>query len=171
MSTPGRAGIEGQPAPELKIETWVDAEGGEIASLQLADLAGRFKVLYCFQSWCPGCHQAGFPTLAKLVEHFRDGDDGDSKVSFAVVQTVFEGFETNTFEAMLETQKKYGLGIPFGHDPGAGASGDGSTLMRDYRCGGTPWFIVISPEDRVVFNDFRVNSEGLIDVIEALPGL
>jgi len=41
-------------------------------------------------------------------------------MSCAVIQTVFEGFETNSYEAMLETQSKYDLGIPFGHDDGDG---------------------------------------------------
>lgn len=157
-----RAGIEGRPAPDFSIPLTVDAHGKPSEPLTLASLPTHHKLIYCFQSWCPGCHSSGFPILAKLVEALKDKPQ---EISFAVVQTVFEGFESNTFEAMLETQRKYGLGIPFAHDPGQGREGEGSVLMRAYRSGGTPWFILIGPDGRVLFNDFRVNAEALISLV------
>ena len=85
-----------------------------------------------FQHWCPGCHSHGFPTPQKLIKAL-----GDRGFAFAAVQTVFEGAESNTFERLRETQLRYGLNIPFGHDP---AIGRASSLMADYGTRGTPWF-------------------------------
>ena len=42
--------------------------------------------------------------------------------------------------------------------------------MRQYRTGGTPWMILINPERRVVFNDYSVNSDKLIEVLNARTG-
>ena len=57
-------------------------------------MPGAFKLLFCFQDACPGCHSAGFPSLIKLVEGLR----GSRMVSFAAVQTAFEDFEHNSYE-------------------------------------------------------------------------
>ncbi len=108
-------GIEGQQAPELANDIeWIDANGKEMEAVKLADHKGKFKVLYGFQSWCPGCHSRGLPALKKMCEALKDND----KVVFFALQTVFEGVHTNTKEKLLETQKKYDLEIPFGHDVG-----------------------------------------------------
>lgn len=74
-------------------------------------LGTGLKVIYCFQHWCPGCHSAGFPTLQRLLPELAPLDIG-----LAVVQTVFEGFEENTFDRLRQTQQRYELALPFGHD-------------------------------------------------------
>lgn len=104
-----------QQAPELRVPWWIDGEGRSMAPLKLSDLGDGFKVIFCFQHWCPGCHSHGFPTLQKLIKAL-----GDRGFAFAAVQTVFEGAESNTFERLRETQLRYGLNIPFGHDPAIG---------------------------------------------------
>lgn len=151
-------GIQGQKAPNFKIGQWVDGQGNEIAPIQLDDYKGKYKVIYCFQSWCSGCHSLGLPALQKLTEALKDRTD----IAFLAVQTVFEGFEANTYEKMLETQQKYKLQIPFGHDPGDDTTANRSNLMYHYRTGGTPWFIFIDKEGYVVFNDFHINVENAI---------
>lgn len=97
-----------QQAPELRVPWWIDGEGRSMAPLKLSDLGDGFKVIFCFQHWCPGCHSHGFPTLQKLIKAL-----GDRGFAFAAVQTVFEGAESNTFERLRETQLRYGLNIPF----------------------------------------------------------
>jgi len=165
MTTHQRYGIEGRPAPEFTLAQTLGADGKPTAApLTLASLTGRHKLLYCFQSWCPGCHQSGFPTLAQIVSAFAERP---CDLSAAVIQTVFEGFEENNFEALVKTRQRYNLPIPFAHDPGNGREGDGSQVMRAYHSGGTPWFILIGPDGRVLFNDFRVNAGGLIDLVRA----
>jgi hypothetical protein len=154
-------------APELRVAQWIDAQGQARAPLTLAALGDGFKVIYCFQHWCAGCHSHGFPALVKLVGALS-GPDID--FGFAVVQTVFEGAEANTFERLRETQLRYGLELPFGHDSPAASDGAAMvpTVMQDYGTGGTPWFIVISPAGEVVFSDFQLDAERLIADVAGL---
>ncbi len=142
----------GQPAPELRVDIWIDGAGQPTKKpLQLADLGDGFKLIYCFQHWCPGCHSHGFPTLKMLVKAL----DGKG-FGFAVIQSVFEGFEENTVDKLRPTQERYGLAIPFGHDVQSDGAGL-STFMQDYQTGGTPWFTVIDPEGQVIFADFQLD--------------
>ena len=151
----------GHIAPELRQDQWIDGQGQNVLPIRLAHYPGRFKVIYCFQAWCQGCHSMGFPTLQKMVRSLGP----DDKVTFLAVQTVFEGKDVNTFQKILDTQNEYGLGIPFGHDPGNASSRYISTIMHDYRTGGTPWFIFVDDNNQVVFNDFHVDSEKAIDYL------
>ncbi len=148
-------------APELNVKNWVDAEGNEIGPLKLSDFEGKFKVLYCFQSWCPGCHSKGLPDLKKMVEAL----EGNDKVAFLAIQTVFEGHHANTYEKMLETQKQYGIKIPFGHDAGNDGKSK-SNIMTDYKTGGTPWFILIDKHNNIVFADFHLNVDAAIEILQ-----
>lgn len=150
-------GINHQAAPELRVPYWIDADGKQRAPLKLAELGEGYKVIYCFQAWCPGCHSRGFPTLKKLVDALSGKSFG-----FAVVQTVFEGEAQNTSEKLSEMQNKYDLRIPFGHDP---ANGRYPSIMEDYRTAGTPWFILIDPKGEVIFNDFGLDADKLIGVL------
>ncbi|MGV2495317.1 peroxiredoxin family protein [Pelagerythrobacter aerophilus] len=155
-------GIVGLPAPPLRGVRWIDSAGEERGPLELTDLGNRYRILYFFQDWCGGCHTHGFPTLVRLVAELSGHD-----VGFAAIQTVFEGFEVNTFDRIQDTQRRYGLRIPFGH---AGPAGIGSVpaIMEDYRTGGTPWFVVIAPDGSVVFNGFQIDPENLVSVLRPL---
>jgi len=159
-----RYGIVGKSAPELIVEQWVDDNGENIDPFKLSDHKGKFKVIYCFQAWCPGCHSIGLPSLKKMTEALKDSD----KVIFAAIQTVFEGRNANTFERMLEIQKEYDLKIPFGHDDGKGLSKNIATTMLNYKTGGTPWFILIDENDKVVFNDYHMNTDKAIEYLKNL---
>ena len=150
-------------APEFDVKNWVDANGKKIEPIQLSDFEGKFKVLYCFQSWCPGCHSVGLPNLQKMVNAL----EGNNKVVFLAVQTVFEGHDANTFDKMVETQKKYNLKIPFGHDAGDDGKSR-SNIMTNYKTGGTPWFILIDQHDNVVFADFHLNVDATIEVLKSI---
>jgi hypothetical protein len=69
---------------------------------------------------------------------------------------------------MLANHSRYALGIPFGHDAGDEQDGAGSRLMRRYRNGGTPWFILIDPDGRVVYNHFRIDADKLVTFLKRL---
>ena len=71
----------------------------------------------------------------------------------------FEGFDQNTFERLRDTQQRYELDLPFGHDAVAGGV---PTIMEDYRTRGTPWFIIIDPSGEIVFSDFHLDADRLI---------
>ena len=157
-------GIDGLQAPELSVAKWVDGEGKETGDIKLADYKGKFKVLYCFQAWCPGCHSRGLPALQEMVKALEDNDN----VQFMAIQTVFEGASSNTYERMKEVQKQYDLHIPFGHDEGDETTRNISSTMYNFRTGGTPWFIFVDENNNVVFNDFHLNTEKAIEYLKTV---
>ena len=67
----GTPGIFGQAAPVWDADQWFNLPEG-VSSLNPADYKGKVIYLYCFQSWCPGCHKHGFPTLKGLSTKFKD---------------------------------------------------------------------------------------------------
>lgn len=150
-------------APEFDVKNWIDANGDRTDQIKLADFNGKFKVIYCFQSWCPGCHSKGLPDLKKMVDALID----NKQIAFLAIQTVFEGHNENTYEKMLETQKQYGLKIPFGHDAGDDGRSK-SNIMINYQTGGTPWFILIDKHNNVVFSDFHLNVDAAIGFLKDL---
>lgn len=163
-STINKYGIEGHQAPELDVPIWIDGKGNASDPVSLKNYDGQFKVLYCFQAWCPGCHSSGLPALQKMVEALKD----NNKVAFLAIQTVFEGSHANTLERVKEIQKEYDLNIPFGHDVGNQNTQNISSIMYHYRTGGTPWFILIDQNNRVVFNDFHLNVEKAIGYLKSV---
>jgi thiol-disulfide isomerase/thioredoxin len=153
-------GILDQMAPELQVDYWLDRNGAP-STFSIGEARGKWIYIKCFQNWCPGCHKYGFPTLKKVADAF----DGDDRVSVAAVQTVFEGFGTNTREAVRELQLRYELPIPMGHDAG---SPDGERLpstMLSYRTGGTPWVIIIEPGGRVAYNNYHIDGDRFIELL------
>jgi len=164
MNNEIKYGIDGFKAHELEVDHWVDANGKPTESINLSHYDGKFKVIYCFQSWCPGCHSRGLPALQEMTKALKNNDS----VAFLAVQTVFEGHHENTFDKIMEIQEKYGLEIPFGHDPGDEDSHNRSKVMQHYRTGGTPWFIFIDQNNNVVFNDFHLNVEKAIEFLNTI---
>lgn len=154
-------GIQGHQAPAWGVETWFNLPDDN-RRIDLTDFTSTVIYLYCFQSWCPGCHSHGFPTLRNVMDQFRDSSD----VAFVAVQTVFEGFEVNTAARARETAEQYQLTIPVGHDPGP--DGRRSLIMQRYRTGGTPWTIVIDSTGTVRYNDFHVDAYQMTDLINQL---
>ena len=160
MAQNHKYGIVGSEAPEIQLDYWIDKEG-EPGSFSVAASKGKWVMLKCFQDWCPGCHSSGFPALKKFSDAFWD----HPKVAIAGIQTVFEGFQTNTQEDVRKLQLRYELPITMGHDAGDPNGNHRPQVMQKYRTGGTPWIIVIAPDGRVVFNDFHVNADKLISYV------
>ncbi len=106
----------------------------------------------------------GFPTLKKLTEVFKDND----RVVFLAVQTVFEGYRTNTPDKLRSNQLTYGLAIPMAHAPGNPQTREPPAVMRAYRSGGTPWKVVIDPSGKIVYNDFHIAADRAIALIQKL---
>jgi len=157
-------GIVGLPAPQLEHVRWIDENGSERSPLSLAELGRGFRILYFFQHWCAGCHRHGFPTVVTLAEGLCD-----KNVGLAVIQTVFERAEVNTFDRLRENQQRYGLRVPFGHAVPDSVSVDAvPAIMAAYRSGGTPWFVVIAPDGHVVYDGFLLAADGLIQALQPL---
>lgn len=144
-------GILGKQAPQWDVIQWFQLPAGTNV-IEVGDFKGKVLYLYCFQSWCPGCHSSGFPTLKTLAGRYGE----DEKVAFVAIQTVFEGYQTNTPKGGFECVKRYDLDIPFGH---SGGPGQASTVMRRYRTGGTPWTVIIDAKGTVRYNGFHINPE------------
>lgn len=160
QSTRPQLGIVRQPAPDWDVSQWRQLPDG-LESLNVDDYRGKVLYLYFFQSWCPGCHSSGFPTLVKLQREFADNDD----VAFVVIQTTFEGHEQNGPDKLKPTAERYDLSIPFGQ-----SAGDSGTpeIMQRYRTGGTAWVVMVDRNGTVVFNDFRVAPEAASAAIREL---
>lgn len=105
-------GIAGQQAPIWEVAAWFNLSENQ-SRLDLPDLTGKVIYLYGFQAWCAGCHSHGFPTLKIVREKFKDAVD----VAFVAVQTVFEGFEENTFARAQEVAQQYQLNIRLATTP------------------------------------------------------
>lgn len=160
-----QVGASAFPAPEWNIQAWIGADGETLDKpVTLADYAGKIVVMLAFQSWCPGCHSSGFPTIQFLKQEFESNPD----VKFLAVQTVFEGHNANTFDKLLENQRKYQLDIPFGHDIGTSVSNNYPHIMLNYRTGGTPWIIVIDSEGMVRYSDFHIDPQRGVELIKEL---
>lgn len=155
-------GIEGQMAPEIKLDYWIDAKG-EPGHFSVTESRGKWVFLKCFQNWCPGCHSSGFPTLQAFSKKFADHPE----VAIAAIQTVFEGHRSNTLEDVRKLQLRYDLPITMGHDPGDPDTHSRPVTMQAYRTGGTPWLILIAPDGTVVYNHFHVKTESLIEYVES----
>ena len=52
--------IAGQPAPELAVPYWIDAEGQKRPPLTLKELGARHRLLFFYQHWCGGCQSHYF---------------------------------------------------------------------------------------------------------------
>jgi len=152
-------GIQGQKAPSFGVDTWVQSNGA--SKIDIEDYKGKVLYLYGFQAWCPGCHSHGFPTLQKLSAHYQ----GDDKVAFVAIQTVFEGFMVNSVNAAKDIIKKYSLNMPIGH---SGSSDKKSEFMRNYRSGGTPWTVIIDKNGIVRFKDFHADANENISYMDLL---
>jgi len=153
-------GIKGQTATEWGATNWINLPAGK-KNLSPEDYKGKILYLYCFQSWCPGCHNHGFPTLKALSTKYADSKD----VSFVSIQTVFEGHRSNPPSKVKAMAKRYGLSFPMAH---SGTSKKPSVLMKNYRTGGTPWTIIIDKKGVVRSDGFHISVEDATALIEKL---
>ncbi|OMH32218.1 hypothetical protein BGP75_16005 [Motiliproteus sp. MSK22-1] len=162
-SAAGRHGIEGQQAPPLNLDYWIDGDGKR-TRFDIKSTEGKWVYLKCFQNWCPGCHKYGFPALQRVQQAFGS----DDRVSILAVQTVFEGFAINSKSSLRELQLRYQLPVLMGHDAGDPNGDHFPQTMKNYRTGGTPWVVIIDPSGKVVFNEFHINADGFIEYLQGV---
>lgn len=142
---------------ELTVPYWIDANGKSI-TFSLAENYGKWIVINCFQHWCEGCHVDGLPDLKKIAMAFIN----NANIEVICIQTVFEGFETNTRDRLRENQLRYELPIIMGHDAGDPDGVVYPSTMSKLETGGTPWMIVMDPKGKIIFSDFRIEVNNLI---------
>lgn len=148
---------------KLDVDQWVHLPKGQTTGPSIEeDWKGKVIYLYFFQSWCPGCHSSGFPTLQTLLKKYGDND----QVEFAAVQTVFEGFHTNTPQAAKRIVERYKLhAIPVGQ---SGTPHKESVVMEDFKTRGTPWTVIIDPKGNVVYSHFHLKADKGSQLIDQL---
>lgn len=155
-----KRGIQGKMAPDWHVNKWFQLPNSDHPP-EIKQYQGKVLVLFFFQSWCPGCHSRGFPTIQSLKVRFAQ----DDRVKFLAIQTVFEGFSSNTASKALSSAQSFQLKIPIGHDDGGGRR---SITMGRYRSGGTPWIVIIDPRGKVRYNHFHLNLAKGIKLIQSL---
>ncbi|MEM9017719.1 MAG: TlpA disulfide reductase family protein [Verrucomicrobiota bacterium] len=156
----GRDGIEGEMAPPLGVSDWIQLPEGK-ERLGIPDFRDKVLVMLMFQSTCTACEFREFPVLKQLVEEF-EGDDG---VAFLAIQTTFENFSDNSELALQPTADKHDLQIPFGH---LAKTPDNYSINIAYDTPGTPWWVVVDREGKVVFNDKTMHPDVATDNIRKL---
>ena len=166
VSAAEKYGILGRLAPELDLNTWIDGDGDATAPIRLGDYRGSVVYLYFFQDWWPGYRKSGFPTLKKITQAYTENDP----VKFIAVQTVFEGYRSNTPDKLRQNQVKYGLKIPMAHAAGNPDTRQAPQIMKDYRSGGTPWAVVIDPTGQVACVGFHIQDHKAKALTDRLIG-
>ena len=131
------------------------------------ETASRSDLQAYFQG--PGRQLAARSAARRLsaLKQFYDAFAAEPRVQAIAIQTVFEGFFTNTKAKVRDQQVRYDLPIVMGHDAGDPNGDHLPKTMRQYRTGGTPWIVVIDPRGIVVFNDFHINVGGAIEHIRS----
>ncbi len=151
-------GIKGEEAPALLLDEWFDGDGNEMDQVDLYDFTSeeKYVVMMFYFNTCHGCHEYGLPDYKQIIDAF----EGDDRIQFLAVQTVMGAPKKNQPKHIIKTQKKYDIHIPFGHDY---AEEDGvARLMKVYDAVGTPWYVVINPEGKVIYNHYTmVPEEGI----------
>lgn len=147
-------------APELRVPFWIDAEGKDREPLTLSDLGTGYKIIFAFKSTCPSCHSFGFPAMKKMYDGLKD-----KTVGMAVIHTAFDDDPRNSQDKVAALQAEFKIPVPFGHDPKIGDAYP--TFMSDYQTRGTPYFIVIDPKNEIIFSDFRLDPNKVIEVLGA----
>ena len=74
MNNDIKYGIDGFKAHEFEVDRWVDANGKPTKRIKLSDFEGKFKIVYCFQNWCPGCHSRGLPALQEMTKALKNNE-------------------------------------------------------------------------------------------------
>ena len=57
-----KPGIVGKAAPSWGVTEWINLPKKK-TTLDIADFKGKVVYLFCFQSWCPGCHSPSGPII------------------------------------------------------------------------------------------------------------
>ena len=93
---------------------------------------------------------------------------GNDRIVFLAVQTVFEGYHTNTRDKLRHNQIKYGLNIPMAHAPGDPDTRAIPDIMKHYRSGGTPWTVIIDASGQVVYNAYHIKVNQAVALLSRL---
>ncbi len=144
-------GIAGKKAPPLALTNWINLPEGQ-TRLDIPDFKGKYLVMLFFQHWCEASQKEAFPTLQTLIKQF----EGEKNVAFLAVQTAFQGYTTNSEDKLKVDAQEFGLTIPMGHSPKLPGV---YSVSLGYNTGGTPWWVIVTPDGVVEYNGHYLNPE------------
>lgn len=151
QSTEAPDGIAGKKAPPLALTNWINLPEGQ-TRLDIPDFKGKYLVMLFFQHWCEASQKEAFPTLQTLIKQF----EGEKNVAFLAVQTAFEGYTTNSEDKLKVNSQEFRLKIPMGHSPKLVGV---YSVSLGYNTGGTPWWVIVTPDGIVEYNGHYLNPE------------
>jgi thiol-disulfide isomerase/thioredoxin len=134
----------GQQAPPLTIGRWLDGK-----QRTLEQLKGQVVVLNFWGLWCSGC-RAEVPELVKLQKRFQD-----KPVTFISIHNPENDLD-DLAKRIAEFQKKTEWNWIAAIDAG---TEENSTTGDDYGVIGLPLMIVIDRTGKIVYVDFRADSD------------
>ncbi len=131
----GLVGLEGEPAPEITIDTWEGEALDEAGDATLASLKGKVVVLDFWATWCGPC-VASIPKNIELVN-----DHKDEPFAFIGIHDAASGW--GRAPAMIDEK---GINYPVAldektQDPDSGRTTGASTIA--YNVGFWPTYVVL----------------------------
>ena len=99
--------------------------------------------------------------MREIATHYKN----DDQVGVVAIQTTFEGYSVNNFQALQKVARKYNLTIPIGQN---GWKGTPSPVMYRYQTRGTPWVVIIDGKGMIRRSDFHYAAEKSIGIIDKL---
>ena len=119
----------------------------------------------------PGMSDPRFDhSVIYLCAHSDEGAMGlilNKPASDLDLTSLMEQIGIKPTDKMRKMQIRYELPIVMGFDAGDPGTGSHPTTMVNYRTGGTPWAVLISPDGYVLYNDFGMDGDNAIRYISA----
>lgn len=108
---------------------------------QIKDYQGKPLLILIFSLGCPGCLGRAIPYANRIV--FELGDE----INVMGIHTNFEGVDYPT-KRFQEAKKEFYFRFPFYKDKNF------NTTFWDYKAGGTPHWVLVDKEGKVVYSIF-----------------
>ncbi|HOS48595.1 MAG TPA: hypothetical protein PLG57_08150 [Bacteroidia bacterium] len=154
------AGILGMSAPELRIGTWIDHSGCPMDPPSFIQLLGKTKVIFCYQPNCRGSIGIGLPIMKKLIEVTSNNPD----VEVMAVQTIFNFPYDHPPHKLPTIQKELQMPIPIGYTNHR-TNEEACHFISDYNVVGTPWYIFIDANNKVIYNHYYITLDEAMKII------
>lgn len=156
------AGILGMAAPELRINTWIDAQGNPMPQPKLNNSPEKTKILFCYQPTCRGSIGIALPIIRKINEALK----GHPQVEIMAIQTIFNYPYDYPPETLKDVQSELHLNMPIGYTNNRTAD-ESLRFINDYNIVGTPWIIIINKDNKVIYNHYYITFDDALSIVSS----